>query len=1502
MACEISVKINNNIVFTAHNDMELDGWIASHQELLSEGLEIGFQKIYSLDSVEETLKKIDNITAEFKAFEKKKNAPDNVSVAVTTLWTLFGNPVNPAQPLFSFKGVAKKNAVEPKDVGNDVDNVCNSYFWGKKPNTPMYLDDKMILFVQDTLKKRIMPTLTRDYGLKISDPKRQIIPQYQMIMRSMNDDFKQVIKESSKEFESGKVKHMANEISVIEGVADLVIIDDYGVVHLVDFKTWHGTELDPQVKNKYFAQLTTYQEMLRSYGIPVGQAFIIGFNTDYDDDPDLGHIRLKSLDFYDSNIIRVPNSDRYVQAVRDALWKNTTVTENTISNLGEVLTLLFPSTKIANRLQARDVDYKFMVQNAIREVDRFKDSEAWDKGYRFYFWRNRSITGEPRSERVYGITLKSLTEDTVDESGKIKPAPLKVYFDQVNKKKMDRFNNLAKELMYAMQIHDLDTFEESITTIAPSNTDTLLHHFKRYILCNWKFKENTALNANGIYLFEKGDKLEIVVIDEENLINGKVDLLHGNTILGNFVKDSKATDGRTVMSNDYGNLMLMKACALLALDPELTKNKKVSNIKALNLHNARVYEENPNRLITSWNLLAQQYNESYPERKKLRTLGYNTFMNDAKALVDIADEYIELLYQGGNKKYANLVKQREKDLELTRETLLERIDSLQYAERKLRDLRKGDYQDESWTAYAYLRRALLYLEGINIFQERDLGAVIQGINLTGIKMRSFNDSNSALARQMGELMARFRTAVRLEFVKQQFTWSKLIDAAYKEEGTTTGIIGNDWSFFESWFEKDETGKVNKSFRLLRPTEFKKTHGPATVKAYEYFLETNAKYRWPNEQVREEMRDTDQWYEVPMLKAGFLEHFTGGKPLGAIRSSWEKYKDASIGMIMGNPDVEKVRAQFEEIDVDALPNVIDKDSDARDAFIEHQGGAEGLEKNLDFVFLSMLYSGVRAERSPLFCELFTSFLVATDYMMDTSGLDIQTIRDAMTQFVQSKLFSRDIRPVEEKNLNALVGLLKSITAKVALGWNTRAFFREILTGQKKHINRWIAGAEKSNPFVKGTKKWFESPEFLDYSDFVEAYVDVVAKIADNMDIFSFYSQLNAIYGMVNFSNEEMAEASQRHQWTVLGLSDKSSVTATAPDFLHRMAILAGHLKTIGAFDAHSIEESTGRLIYDMTKDNRFKTWLKYKDDESKIPNLEERRKFNQEKQVYMEELASWHTIEVNLNYGDMLPQALSPLAVGNVKGYADQQYGNYDEETKSLIQKQTLGSLFFQYKTYGLAQFALWFAEPGYTNRLSYVYVLNNDGKKIVQIPVKTQEELEQHGDFIEKPEDEVTEEEWQRKGTKYKKQLGGDLFIGKAQSTALLAAKLFSLNGDEFLDLWNSSPEFRTNLYLSMLDLLEFALIGLLLRLFWGTDDTPIYRQGFIERWTYGVISGMSTDGPLFQTLQGITGDGTPPVFGMIKNYYRTMHSVITGNQNLLYGLTNTVGMTRELSNLFRTK
>ncbi len=1518
MECNIKIIINGEVVKTVHSDEELDNWIIQNKEQLSDGVKHGFQKIFAINNVEETFAKLSKVESKHSEFLKNQNKDGFVSCAVTTFWNLFGGALG--APLINpFSGEKIEHIIKPTDVGTYTDEILSRQFEGKtqKQNYPNF-SPSIQQYLVGSIAKEVIPAIQK-LGIKVSNWEKQIKVQFGMSTNSFQDYILKEIENSAKTFESGKegnrIKRAANLIRYISGIADIIVIDDDGIAHVGDIKTWHSTPVEAQSGNNfmleqhadYIAQVTTYKEILRQYGVPIGQGFLIVYETDYTDNNEKQHVKLNSVKF--NSVVRVPNVGKYQDAVRNALWKETTVTDGIMKKVGDVLNELFPTTNISKELKAKELDYEFM-KGAIRKVDKEKDPTHYNAGDRYFFVKKRSVIGSPKNIPVYGKTEAELIQDTVGPNGQIIKSPFKEYIDLLNKKKATRFTNLAKDVMDAMTSHNLDTLDDVFSSIAPGNRDTLIHHFKRFVLCNWKFKENPVLNANGIYVFEKDDYLEVVVLDEENLINQRINLLHGDSILGTFVKNSSLTDDRVVMRSDYGNLMLMKACALISLDPELTRNKKILSIKALNLHNARVYEENNTRLIDNWNHLARLYNRNHTE--KLGSLGYNTFVKDETALVHIADEFIECLWHISNNvpKLRYLVQDLYTQREITENYILDRIENLKKFDKHLRDFRKKDNSDPIWNAYAYLRKALLSLNKINMFQEKDLGSVLQGINTTGIRMRSFNSSSSPLARQMGEVMANFRSAVRLEFVNKQFTWSKLLDAAYKERNFN-GVIGNDWVFFDSWFEKDTSGKIKPEFRLVRPENFR--GGAAERKAYEYFLEMNAFYRWPDEDEREEHRGSDEWYEVPMIHAGFIEEFTGGQPLNAIKYKWTKLKDAGLAMIMGDEDIERTKRELDNIDVDKLPDVIRKDASSRDAYVEKYG-IEGIEKNLDFVFLSMLYSGIRSEKSPMFCELFTSFLVVADYMMDVSGLDTNEIRKAMEDFIKIKLFGKDIR--ENKNLNALIGVLKGITATVALGWNTRAFFREILTGQKKQLNRWASKADEQkakseyrvwlkgtrNEFVKKTEHYFIRPEFLDYGEFFNAYVDVVGKIFDNMSIFGFYHQLNAIYGMVNFSNEEMAEASKRHQWTVLGLTDKSSVTATAPDFLHRMAILVGHLRTIGAFDAYYLDDDTGRLLYDMRKDARFQTWLKYKDSEDSIPDMETLRKFRDEKQKYEEELEAWKHVGFNLNYGDFLPQALSPTAALVVKEYADEQYGNYDEETKSLVQKQTLGSLFLQYKTYGLAQFALWFSEPTYTNTLSYIYVTDDRGVKMVEIPTITTEEYEKYRDHMEKPEDQVTKEEWERKGTRYIKQLSGDVFIGKAQTDYLLASKLFTLKGDEFLKLWNENPEFRSNLYISMLDLLEMALVGLLLRIFWDTEETPIARQDFLHRWTYGVLQGMSTDGPLLQTLSGIVGDGAPPVFGMVKGYYATFMSIINGNTNLLYGLTNTVGMTRELSNFFRSK
>ena len=59
--------------------------------------------------------------------------------------------------------------------------------------------------------------------------------------------------------------------------------------------------------------------------------------------------------------------------------------------------------------------------------------------------------------------------------------------------------------------------------------------------------------------------------------------------------------------------------------------------------------------------------------------------------------------------------------------------------------------------------------------------------------------------------------------------------------------------------------------------------------------------------------------------------------------------------------------------------------------------------------------------------------------------------------------------------------------------------------------------------------------------------------------------------------------------------------------------------------------------------------------------------------------SGKTIEENgkkrkIVYGDLFPVGLTSRQQENLKTVADRLYGNYDKETKSLMQEQLLGAL------------------------------------------------------------------------------------------------------------------------------------------------------------------------------------------------------------------------------------
>jgi hypothetical protein len=93
---------------------------------------------------------------------------------------------------------------------------------------------------------------------------------------------------------------------------------------------------------------------------------------------------------------------------------------------------------------------------------------------------------------------------------------------------------------------------------------------------------NKELNNNGIFFFKKHDKIEIVVLSEKDLhyifkINEQVNI----TAFKKY-DDEQETDLFNVMNTQYGNMLLMKIACLIATNPELIRDSKITTVKVLN--------------------------------------------------------------------------------------------------------------------------------------------------------------------------------------------------------------------------------------------------------------------------------------------------------------------------------------------------------------------------------------------------------------------------------------------------------------------------------------------------------------------------------------------------------------------------------------------------------------------------------------------------------------------------------------------------------------------------------------------------------------------------------------------------------------------------------------------------------------------------------------------------------------------------------------------------------
>lgn len=257
------------------------------------------------------------------------------------------------------------------------------------------------------------------------------------------------------------------------------------------------------------------------------------------------------------------------------------------------------------------------------------------------------------------------------------------------------------------------------------------------------------------------------------------------------------------------------------------------------------------------------------------------------------------------------------------------------------------------------------------------------------------------------------------------------------------------------------------------------------------------------------------------------------------------------------------------------------------------------------------------------------------------------------------------------------------------------------------------------------------------------------------------------------------------------------------------------------------------------------------------------------------------------------------------------YGNYDTETKSLMRDTLLGSLFLQFRTYGINRLLEFFDGDTPTSDIEMVTekIKNSSGEEEdAYLVFETDTEAVMNGEkpaYRRVPKSEVNLEDIRSgKAVLARHPSSYHLIGGQVQTIIDVGASLFQLKDqEEFEKFLNSNPAYKANLALFMIDTFGMLLFALLVNMMYGEAMQGDYNEiDWFTKWSYNVAIGVAQDGPVWSVLSSVVGDGSPPMLGALQNYINNIGSVITGKKNFFYGVANTFGATRELAYLFDSR
>ncbi len=346
------------------------------------------------------------------------------------------------------------------------------------------------------------------------------------------------------------------------------------------------------------------------------------------------------------------------------------------------------------------------------------------------------------------------------------------------------------------------------------------------------------------------------------------------------------------------------------------------------------------------------------------------------------------------------------------------------------------------------------------------------------------------------------------------------------------------------------------------------------------------------------------------------------------------------------------------------------------------GKEYFEHNLETLLLKQHSAYVMADELNKVFPVIQSLLIhlnAQGSILNTKFTnDVQYLLD----YIKTKIHNQPIedRTKQEAKLRDIANETMKWASRLSLAYNVRQTY-QFLDGIWQDIKLIVKYPE----FTKENLFW------------AWKYVmgDLFTKHGDEKSIPEL---LNMQYGINDMDmNTYIDRIKSDNTGLFTHFWDTGFRFASRPDYYNRMTIFLAQMKNDGSFEAHSIKD--GKLIYDWTKDKRFKAFAE---------NSSNKEEYNKAKSNYitlarqlMEEGAlneDGSLFKMNILHPELapLPKAYSNRESEGRKAFSDRIYGYYAHEKKSMFNSTFVGALTMQMNTYWSAKKNQWIQQSSYT--------------------------------------------------------------------------------------------------------------------------------------------------------------------------------------------------------------